>query len=157
MPVSRAQTKPSNPAQKEPIRPKDRPSRTPKTSARTPMSSPPASVDEYLSKVPEAMRAALEDLRKKIKAAAPEAVEVISYQIPTFKLRKPLVAMAAFKGHCSFFVMSTAVMAALEADLSGYDTAKGTIHFKADCPLPAALVSKIVQARIAENEGRSRS
>jgi len=112
----------------------------------------PTSVDEYLATVPEAARAALEKLRQIIRAAAPEATEVISYQIPTFKHHGPLVAFAAAKDHCGFYVMSPKVMRAHAAELKNYDTATATIRFPADKPLPAVLVEKLVKARIKENE-----
>ena len=111
-------------------------------------------IDDYLDKVPERERATLEDLRKTIRAAAPEATETISYQIPTFKHHGSLVGFAAFKNHCGFYIMSTSLMNVLEEELSPYDTAKSTIRFPADNPLPAALVKKIVKARIKENESR---
>ena len=116
------------------------------------MSAPARTVDDYLAALPEEARATLEKLRKTIKAAAPKAVEVISYQIPTFRYHGSLVAFAAFKGHCSFFVMSLAVMDAHKDELKPYETAKATIHFPADQPLPAALVKKLVKARMEVNE-----
>lgn len=116
-----------------------------------------ASVDDYLAVVPREARAALEKLRQTIRTAAPEATEVISYQIPTYKHHGPLVAFAAFPQHCGFYVMSKAVMDAHRAELGSYDTAKATIRFQASKPLPAALVRKLVKARIAENEKARRS
>jgi uncharacterized protein YdhG (YjbR/CyaY superfamily) len=111
-------------------------------------------VDEYLARVPAAERASLETLRKSIKAAAPSATEVISYQIPTYRYLGALVAFAAFDNHCGFYVMSPSVMEAHRAELVSYDTSKATIRFRADSPLPAALVRKLVKARVAENEAR---
>ncbi len=111
------------------------------------------SVTAYLRAVPPAPRAALQQLRKTIKAAAPEATEVISYGIPMFKHHGMLVGYAAFKDHCSLF-MSTYVTRALKKELASYDTSKGTIRFTADRPLPAALVRKLVKARVAQNERR---
>lgn len=94
-------------------------------------------------------RAALEKLRKIIKSAVPDATEVISYGIPAFRYQGyVLVWFAAWKNHCSLYPISNAV----KRELKGYDTAKGTIRFTADKPLPAALVRKLVKARIAENE-----
>ncbi len=110
------------------------------------------SVDAYLATVPEEARDTLIKLRKMIQAAAPNATEGISYQIPTFKQKGPLVAFAAFPTHCSFYVMSPAVMNMYKDELKSYDTAKGTIRFQANKPLPAALVKKLVKARIEENE-----
>jgi len=110
-----------------------------------------ASVAAYLRAVPPAPRAALQKLRKTIKAAAPEATEVISYGIPMFKHHGMLVGYAAFKDHCSLF-MSTYLPKPLRKELASYQTAKGTIRFTADKPLPATLVRKLVKARIAQNE-----
>ena len=108
--------------------------------------------DDYLTAVPEPARATLEKLRKTIQAAVPEATETISYRMPTFKYQgKPLVALAAAKDHCSLHLMGY-VPAELEADLERYDTGKGTIRFPSDEPLPAALVRKVVKARIAQVE-----
>ena len=111
-------------------------------------------VDGYLAAVPEDARAALAKLRKTIKAAAPKATEVISYQIPTFKHEGMLVAFAAFEGHCGFYIMSPKVLSAYAAELKGYELNKASIRFPANKPLPAALVTKLVKARIAENEAR---
>src|SRR5437879_5639133 len=111
----------------------------------------PSSVAAYLRTVPPAPRAALQRLRKTIKAAAPEATEVISYGLPMFKHHGMLVGYAAFKKHCSLF-MSTALTKAYRKALASYDTSKGTIRFTADKPLPAALVRKLVKARIAQTE-----
>lgn len=99
--------------------------------------------------------AALEKLRKTIKAAAPKATESISYRIPTFKYQGPLVAFAAFPNHCSFYPLSPSVLEAHRDELEAYDTSKGTIRFPATKPLPAALVKKLVKARIEENEARA--
>ncbi len=130
-------------------------------------SAPARNVDEYLAGVPKEARATLEKLRKTIKAAAPMASEVISYQMPTYKHHGMVVGFAAFKDHCSIFLGSavmddhcsifpgSAVMDAYKEELKHYDTSKGTIRFPANKPLPAALVKKLVKARIAENEARA--
>ncbi len=113
----------------------------------------PKGVEEYLSGVPQPARRTLNKVRAAVRAAAPpEATEAISYQIPTFKYKGSLVAFAAFSKHCSFFPMSMAVMRAFKKELSRFDTSKGTIRFPLDKPLSAALVKKLVKARIAENE-----
>jgi uncharacterized protein YdhG (YjbR/CyaY superfamily) len=96
---------------------------------------------------------ALEDLRRAIATAAPDAVEGIGYGVPAFKYRgRPLVSFGAGKDHCSFYVQSPAVMDAHRDELAEYDTAKGTIRFTVDKPLPAGLVTKLVTARIAETD-----
>jgi len=111
-------------------------------------------IDAYLAKLPADKRAALEALRRTIRASAPEALEGLSYQIPTFRYRGGLVSFGAASKHCAFYVMSPAVMEAHRDELAGYDTTKGAIRFSADQPLPAALVKKLVVARMKENRAR---
>src|SRR3989454_8771827 len=119
------------------------------------MAAKPKTIDDYLAAVSDDKRAALEKLRKFIRAAAPKAEECISYGLAAFRLDgKPLVAFGATASHCAFFPMSSATVAAHQDELKGYDTSKGTIRFPAAKPLPAALVRKLVKARIAESEGR---
>lgn len=116
-----------------------------------------ATHDGYLAGLPADKRAALEKLRRSIKAAAPKAEECISYHLPAFRLDgKVLVLFGATAKHCSFFPGSGTAVEAHKADLEGYRTSKGTIRFGADKPLPAALVRKIVKYRIAENIVRQR-
>lgn len=110
-------------------------------------------VDAVLAALPEAERSALEALRRMIAAAAPEAVETISYGVPAFKYRgRPLVSFAAAKNHLSFFVQSPAVMEAHRDELAGFDTSKGTIRFSPARPIPEDLVTKLVRARMAETD-----
>ena len=117
----------------------------------------PRSVEAYLAALPVDSRKALEKLRKTIRAAAPKATEAISYQMSVFKDQgRCLVGYAAFKDHCSLFPMSLAVIAAHREALEPYLSGKATIRFTVDEPLPAALVRKIVKARIAENAARRR-
>ena len=113
----------------------------------------PKTVDDYLAALSAEARATLEKLRKTIKAAAPDATEVISYQIPMYKHHGMLVGFAAFKDHCSFFPGAKPI-ATHKDELKAYKTSKGTIRFPTGKPLPAALVKKLVKARIAENEAR---
>jgi len=113
----------------------------------------PKTPDDYLAAVSDDKRAALETLRKTIKAAAPEAEECISYQLPAFRLKgKLLVAYGAAANHCAFNPGST--VEALESELIDYDTSKGTIRFPADRPLPAVLVRKLVNLRIAKIDSK---
>jgi uncharacterized protein YdhG (YjbR/CyaY superfamily) len=113
----------------------------------------PASVDEYLAALPEKPRVVLERLRKTIKSAVPDADEVISYQIPAFKLHgRAIVWFAAFKDHCSLYPASEAVMKAHGTELKSFFSGKGTLRFTTDKPIPAGLVKKIVKTRIQENE-----
>ena len=119
--------------------------------------SGPASVEEYMAAIPPEYRGALEKLRATIKAAAPEAKETISYQMPAFRDHDLLlVSYAAFRDHCSFFPMSTTVIANNEAELAPYATSKGTLQFTVEAPIPDEVVKKIVEARLAENAERRR-
>jgi uncharacterized protein YdhG (YjbR/CyaY superfamily) len=111
-------------------------------------------IDEYLAALSEDKRAALEKLRKTIRAAAPKAEECISYQLPAFRQNGMLVAFGATANHCAFYLMSSTTVEAHKEELKGYDISKGTIRFQADKPLPVALVRRLVKYRIAENEGR---
>ena len=113
-------------------------------------------VNEYLAGLPEPARSTLKTVRAVIRSVVPaETTEVISYGIPTFKYKRGLVAFAAFKDHCSFFPMGSSVLDAFKEELKGFRVSKGTLHFPLDRPLPAALVKKIVKARIAQNEANS--
>src|SRR5260221_9834027 len=107
-------------------------------------------VDEYLSRVPEPARSTLQKTREVIRSTAPaEATEAISYGMPVFKYKGALVYYGAFKDHCSLFPASGTVLATFKKELAGYRTAKGTLQFALDKPLPAALVKKIVKVRVA--------
>lgn len=109
-------------------------------------------LEAYLAAVSADKRAALETLRRNIKAAAPEAEECISYDLPAFRLNgKLLVAYGAAANHCAFYPGS--VVEAFKDELKEYDTTKGTIRFPADKPLPPALVRKLVKLRMAKNRG----
>lgn len=116
------------------------------------MPTKPQTIDEYLAALPDEKRAALEKLRKTIRAAVPKAEECISYSLPAFRLDgKVLVGFGASASHCAFYPMSGSTVEAHKGDLEAYETSKGTIRFQADKPLPASLVRKLVKARIAEN------
>lgn len=115
------------------------------------MAGKPKSIDEYLSRLPDDQRAALEKLRRMIHAAAPKADEAINYQIPMFRQHGMLVGFGARKSHCALYTMSKATIPALGDAVNGFDTSTGTIRFTPETPLPAALVKKIVALRIAEN------
>jgi len=113
-------------------------------------------VDAFLAELPDDLRTALEGLRGAIAAAAPDAVETIAYSVPAFKYRgRPLVSFSAGrngKGPCAFYVQSPGLMDAHRDELKRYDTGKGTIHFTPTEPLPAELVTSLVQARVAETD-----
>ncbi len=112
----------------------------------------PKTVDDYLAAMSNDRRAALEKLRRTIRAAAPRAEECISYQLPAIRLDgKVLVLFGATASHCAFYPGSGTAVEAHKDELKGYNTSKGTIRFQADKPLPAGLVRKLVKYRIAEN------
>lgn len=116
--------------------------------ATTQVKRKPQTIDDYLAALSKDKRAALNRLRKAIRAAAPRAEECISYQLPAFRLDgRMLVWFGAGARHCAFY--PGAVVAMLQDELAAYDTSKGTIRFPADHPLPATLVRKLVKARIA--------
>lgn len=123
----------------------------PLTIASTP--SGPDAVDAYLARVPEPAHTTLQKLRATIRSVVPaEAKEALSYGMPAFRYKGALVAYAAFKSHCSFFPMQASLIDTMKEELKAYRTSKGTLQFPPDKPLPAALVKKMVKARIAENE-----
>jgi uncharacterized protein YdhG (YjbR/CyaY superfamily) len=106
----------------------------------------------YLAALPADTRRHLQKLRAAIRAAAPGAVESWGYGMPAFSLQgKPFVWYAAWKHHSSLYPLSQATAHALATELEGYETTgKGTIRFRLDTPLPTALVTRLVKARIAE-------
>ena len=107
-------------------------------------------IDQYLEGVPEEVRAALEELRATIRAAAPAATEKISYQMPTFYLNGNLVHFAAFKQHIGFYPTPSGIEAFKEK-LRMYRSSKGAVQFPIDEPLPLELIAEIVRFRVAEN------
>jgi uncharacterized protein YdhG (YjbR/CyaY superfamily) len=112
----------------------------------------PTEIDGYLSTLPEDVRATLEETRRMIRAAAPDAVEYIGYGMPGFKYRgRPLVYFAASKNHCALYGLVAARDAHRE-ELAAYDTSKGTIRFPKDKPLPERLVRSLISDRMAEIE-----
>ena len=116
----------------------------------------PKNVDDYLAGVPEPARGTLNKIRAAIRSAVPpEATEAISYGIPTFEYKGPLVWFAAFSNHCSLFPTAS-VIETFKNELKGYSTSKGTIHFPTDKPLPTVLVKKLVKARVTQNESKKR-
>jgi uncharacterized protein YdhG (YjbR/CyaY superfamily) len=116
----------------------------------------PNTVDAYLAAIPEPAHSTLQQVRAAIRSALPpDATEGISYGIPAFMYKGPLVWFAAFSDHCSLFPTAS-VIKAFKNELKGFETSKGTIHFPVDKPLPAALLKKMVKARLAEKERKKR-
>ncbi len=116
------------------------------------------SVDDYLATLPEDRRAGVEELRRTIRAAAPDATETIAYNMPAFRSHggQFLVSFAAYKAHYSLFPASGAVVEALGTELQPYLAGKGTIQFPANRPIPVETVTKIVSIRLAENAAHER-
>ena len=114
------------------------------------------SIDEYLATFPEGTQKILKELRATIKAAAPEAEEKISYQMPTFALKGNLVHFAAYKNHIGFYPTPSGIEA-FKQELSMYEGAKGSVKFPIEKPLPLELISKIVAFRVAENLKKAES
>ena len=108
-------------------------------------------VDEYMAQLPDDQRAAMEQLRSTVRSAAPDATEVIAYNMPALRLSgRFLVSFDAFKRHYSLFPWSDSMLEELGDALRPYAVGKGTIQFPADEPIPLALVSRIVEIRLRE-------
>ena len=113
-------------------------------------------VDEYLRGVEEPKRRTLEALRRTILELVPDAEQVISYGIPAFRVEgRTIAGFAAFKNHLSYLPFSGSVLAQLSDELKGFTMTKSALHFPVDRPLPKKLVSKLIEARLAE-AGRRR-
>jgi uncharacterized protein YdhG (YjbR/CyaY superfamily) len=109
----------------------------------------PTTVDQYIAGFPPAVRRLLEEVRRTIRQAAPEATEAIKYGIPTLVLHGNLVHFAAFRNHIGFYPTPSAI-AAFQDELSAWSTAKGSVQFPLDQPLPLDLIARIVQFRVEE-------
>jgi uncharacterized protein YdhG (YjbR/CyaY superfamily) len=110
-----------------------------------------SSIDEYIKSFPKNIQTILEKMRQTIREAAPEAVEAISYQMPTFKLNgKNLVHFAAFENHIGFYPVPSGIEA-FKKELSPYKQGKGSVQFPLEKPIPYDLVEKIVKYRVKEN------
>jgi uncharacterized protein YdhG (YjbR/CyaY superfamily) len=114
-----------------------------------------ADVDRYLAGLGEAERDALQQLRLTIREVVPDAEECMSYGMPAFKVGGRTVAgFAAFAHHLSFLPHSGSVLSAIDDDLAGYQTTKGSLHFSVDKPLPLNLVKKLITTRMRELESQ---
>jgi uncharacterized protein YdhG (YjbR/CyaY superfamily) len=112
--------------------------------------STPQTIDEYIAACPAEVQPLLQQIRLTIRAAAPDAQEAISYQMPTFKLHGNLVHFAAYKKHIGFYPAPSGIEA-FKDELAGYASSKGAVQFPLDQPLPHDLISRIVTFRVAEN------
>lgn len=113
-------------------------------------------VDEYISGFPENVRALLEQMRTTIKKAAPQAEEVISYQMPAYKYFGILVYFAGYKNHIGFYPTASGIEV-FKNELSMYKGAKGSVQFPLDKPLPVALITKIVKFKLNQNMQKAES
>jgi uncharacterized protein YdhG (YjbR/CyaY superfamily) len=109
-----------------------------------------SSIDEYIESFPEHVQKKLVELREAIREQAPHAQEKISYQIPTFFLNGNLVHFAAYTNHIGFYPTSTGIRA-FKNNLSKYKSAKGSVQFPIEEPLPLGLIRRIVKFRVEEN------
>jgi len=113
------------------------------------------SVDEYIASQPEAVRSILGRVRGAIRKAVPEAEEVISYQIPAYKLQSgPVLYFAGWKQHYSLYPATGRVIAAFKDELAPYEIDKGTIRFPLSLPVPVQLIGRIARFRAKEVAGR---
>ncbi|MFW9850753.1 MAG: iron chaperone [Candidatus Thorarchaeota archaeon] len=108
-------------------------------------------IDEYISSFPPDVQKILEDLRKVIRDAAPDAQETISYGMHAFNLNGNLVFFAAFKHHIGFYPRGPSAIEAFKKELASFEVSKGTIRFPLERPIPRALVKKIVKFRVNQN------
>ncbi len=113
-----------------------------------------SSIDDYIATFPEEIQKKLEELRATIKAAAPNAEEIISYGMPCFALKGNLVYFSVAKNHIGFYPTPSGIQA-FKDELSIYEGAKGSVQFPKNKPLPLKLISKIVKFRVAENLKRA--
>jgi uncharacterized protein YdhG (YjbR/CyaY superfamily) len=107
-------------------------------------------IDDYIKSYPESVQAILEKIRQTIRRVAPEATELISYQMPAFEQNGVLVWFGAFKKHIGFYPKASGIEA-FQKELSPYKLSKGSIQFPLDNPIPYDLIDKIVEFRVKEN------
>ncbi len=116
------------------------------------------SVDEYIGTQPETVQAVLERVRGIIRKAVPDAEEVISYQIPAYKLHgAPVLYFAGWKQHYSLYPVTDELVAAFEDDLAPYEVNKGTIRFPLSQPIPVKLIERIAKFRAKETTERAKA
>ncbi|MGB3227552.1 MAG: DUF1801 domain-containing protein [Saprospiraceae bacterium] len=107
-------------------------------------------MDEYIACFPEDVQVILNELRQTVKKAAPDAEEVISYQMPAYKFHGALIYYAAYKNHIGLYPTGSGI-ATFKKELSIYKGAKGSVQFPLNQPIPFSLISKIVKFRVKEN------
>lgn len=115
-----------------------------------------SSVEEYFASQPTEVQAMLQEMRNTIRQAAPKAQEVISYNMPAFKMHSVLVYYAAAKEHLGFYP-TAAPISVFADELAKYKTSKGAVRFPLDKPVPKGLIKKIVKYRLGEDEARAKA
>lgn len=120
------------------------------------VSQEPENIDAYIARFPENVREKLQKVRETIRAAAPEAVEAISYRMPTFRYHGNLVHFAGYRNHIGFYPAPTGIEEFIE-ELSHYKQGKGSVQFPLDKPIPYDLIARIVAYRVKENRARAGS
>jgi uncharacterized protein YdhG (YjbR/CyaY superfamily) len=113
-------------------------------------------VDEYISTFSGVTKTRLQQIRKAIKNAAPQAEETISYNMPGYKLNGPLVYFAANKAHIGFYPIPSAIVA-FKKELAGFECSKGAVQFPTEDPIPVGLVAKMVKFRVKENLAKAKA
>ncbi|MCX6300096.1 MAG: DUF1801 domain-containing protein [Bacteroidetes bacterium] len=111
-------------------------------------------IDTYISSFPLITQKRLSEIRLLIKQAAPAAEEIISYQMPAYKLHGMLVYFAGYKNHIGFYPTASGIKQ-FELEIVAYKHSKGAVQFPINEPIPADLVARIVAFRIKENELKS--
>ena len=112
-------------------------------------------IDAKLAGLPDKQRAALQSLRETVAAAAPEAVDTISYAMPAFRYHgRALISYDAFKAHCSLFPMGSEIIERNADKFAAFSTTKGTLHFTPEHPIPKDLIELIVRERMAAIDAR---
>ena len=119
-----------------------------------PKQEAPQTIDAYIAGFPEDVQAILQQVRRTIHDAAPEATEAISYQMPTFKLHGNLVHFGAFKSHIGFYPVPSG-MEAFKDELAGYKQGKGSVQFPLNKPMPLDLIRRMVEFRVQESKGKA--
>jgi uncharacterized protein YdhG (YjbR/CyaY superfamily) len=114
----------------------------------------PTTIDEYIQEFPPDVQAKLSELRSTIRRSAPQATEKISYRMPTFYFNGNLVHFAAFERHIGFYPTPTGIDR-FRKELKKYKSAKGSVQFPLDEPLPLELIAAIVKFRVEENSGKT--
>lgn len=116
----------------------------------------PKGIEAYIESFPNDTQKKLKQMRATIKKAAPKAEELISYNMPAFKLNGMLVYYAAYKKHIGFYPTGSGI-AAFKKELSVYKGAKGSVQFPLDKPMPLNIITKIVKHRVKENAARAKA